>query len=492
MLGARLMTKEIVKKLHPQEKKILLALKKIDSGNAKKISKSSHLSEDSIHKAAHWAELKGLVKHKKTVEKRIMLTEEGKKYLKEGLPEKKLVEKVYEKPLPLSDIKIPNMNIALAWAKKMGWVSFHEGKIEATPEGKKALKEQTPIEKLMKTGSGTEHELKDLEKRNLAKIKEIKTITYKLTGKGEDIVPYISKTGEELGQLTVQDIKSGKWKKKKLRAYDVSTPVPTIYPAKLHPYTKFLNNMKKKLITLGFQEMKGPFVELAFWNFDALFMPQDHPARGIHDIYELKNPTTGTISNKGVMKRVEMTHKNGWITGSKGWGNWDQKNATGLVLRSQTTAVSARTLASGIKPPEKFFTISRNFRPDVIDAKHLIEFNHCEGIVIAERLTFRHLLGYLEKFASMVGIERVRFKPGYFPFTEPSVEMFGNHPKLGWIELGGAGMFRPEVTRPLGVDYPVLAWGLGIDRLAMISLGLDDIRKLFSSDLDFLRESKML
>ncbi|MFH1445507.1 MAG: phenylalanine--tRNA ligase subunit alpha [Nanoarchaeota archaeon] len=487
------MSKELVKKLHPHEKKILLVLKKLSKADVKTIAKESKLAEKSLHKTAHWTEVKGLTKHEQSVKKKLELTAEGKKYLKEGLPEKKLLEKIYKKPIAITELKsIPNFNIALAWAKRMGWVIFTKGKLHITQEGKKALGEETSIEKVMKTGEGKDSDFKDLEKRKLAKIKEIKTKTYELTKKGKEILPYVSDTGDETNLLTMDDIKTGDWKKKNFRAYDVNTPVPKIYPAKLHPYTVFLNDMKKKLITLGFQEMRGPFVELAFWNFDALFMPQDHPARGIHDIYEMKTPSKGVLNNERVTKRVEMVHKNGWITGSSGWGNWNKNKATDLVLRSQTTAVSARTLASGIKPPEKFFTISRNFRPDVLDAKHLIEFNHCEGIVIAEKLTFKHLLGYLEKFASMVGIDKVRFKPGYFPFTEPSVEMFGNHPKLGWIELGGAGMFRPEVTKPLGVECPVLAWGLGIDRLAMINLGINDIRQLFSSDLELLRTSKVI
>ena len=493
MLSGAKMPKEIVKKLHPHEKKIILALKKLKRADVKKISRHTGLPEDSLHKAVHWTEVKGLAKHESYVDKRIELTKEGKKHLKEGLPEKLLIKRLSKGPLPMAKLGgFPSFKIALAWAKKFGWVTLSGGKLHITQQGKKALGEETIIEKVMKTGTGDDSSFHELEKRNLAKVKETKTKVYSLTIMGRKAAPHISRAPDEMGQLTINDIKTGKWKRKKLRPYDVNSPAPTVYPSTFHPYTQFLDYMKDKLVTLGFQEMKGPFIELAFWNFDALFMPQDHPARSIHDIYELKFPSKGTIKNKMVKKRVAMTHRNGWITGSRGWGSWDEEKASRLVMRSQTTAVSARTLASGIKPPEKFFTISRNFRPDVLDAKHLIEFNHCEGIVVAERLTFRHLLGYLEKFAKMVGTEKVRFKPGYFPFTEPSVEMFGKHPKLGWIELGGAGMFRPEVTRPLGVDCPVLAWGLGIDRLAMIKLGIDDIRELFNCDLDFLRSSKIV
>ena len=138
------------------------------------------------------------------------------------------------------------------------------------------------------------------------------------------------------------------------------------------------------------------------------------------------------------------------------------------------------------------FVIDRVFRPDVIDAKHFIEFEQCEGIVVGEGLNFRHLLGYLSEIARFFGAERIRFKPSYFPFTEPSVEGFAYHEKLGWVEFAGAGIFRPEVTLPLGVSCPVLAWGLGIGRLALLRLGVDDIRYLYSTDLDWLRKKSVI
>lgn len=158
-------------------------------------------------------------------------------------------------------------------------------------------------------------------------------------------------------------------------------------------------------------------------------------------------------------------------------------------MRSHTTAVSARTLYENRDKPAKYFTIDRNFRPDVIDTRHLMEFYQCEGIVIGENLTFRHLLGFLKEIAETIGIKEVKFKPGYFCFTEPSVEGFIKHPTLGWIECLPAGLMRPEVLRPLGVEkFQVLAWGLGIDRLAMAKLGIDDIRMLYSDDLEWLRK----
>ncbi|MCD6403759.1 MAG: phenylalanine--tRNA ligase subunit alpha, partial [Nanoarchaeota archaeon] len=152
------------------------------------------------------------------------------------------------------------------------------------------------------------------------------------------------------------------------------------------------------------------------------------------------------------------------------------------------TALSARTLAGDVEIPGKYFAIARVFRPDVVDRTHLPEFNQVEGIVLGEGLSFKHLLGMLKLFAEEIaGTKRFRFDTGYFPFTEPSVELVGYKKGFGWVELGGAGVFRPEVTKPFGIDVPVLAWGLGIDRLFMMKYKIDDIRKLFSYDLEWLR-----
>jgi phenylalanyl-tRNA synthetase alpha chain len=147
-----------------------------------------------------------------------------------------------------------------------------------------------------------------------------------------------------------------------------------------------------------------------------------------------------------------------------------------------------------LKIPGKYFGIARCFRPDVVDATHAVDFYQTEGIIIEEGLNIRHLFSLLKMFAKeFAGTEEIKLVPGYFPFTEPSVELFAKHPEMGWIELGGAGIFRPEVVVPLlGKDVPVLAWGIGIDRIAMFKLGITDIRQLFSHDLDYLRNAKVI
>jgi phenylalanyl-tRNA synthetase alpha chain len=247
-------------------------------------------------------------------------------------------------------------------------------------------------------------------------------------------------------------------------------------------------------VELGFKEMTGPLVESEFWNFDALYQPQNHPARTWTDTYQMKNPSHGRLPDGKIVDQVRQTHEDGWTTGSTGWGyRWDPRIAARLMPRAHGTCLSARTLASGPEIPGKYFGIARCYRPDVLDATHLIEFNQAEGIVIGEDLHLRNLLGILEIFAKEIaGAEKVKFLPDYYPFTEPSVQLSAKHPDLGWIEFGGSGIFREELTRPLGVDVPVLAWGIGIDRLAMFKLGINDIRYLFANDLKWLRDARMV
>lgn len=486
------MSADSARKLHPQERAVL---KSLESGEAtdESIAKEIGLSLDSVNKAGLWLKLKGLIDYRDEKTFSISLTPEGRNYAKNGLPEKALL-KLSEKGATLDQLrkKVPELTIALAWAKRNGWIEIQKGEIRITKEGRLALSKKTETEKSLETGSAQDGKiLSELKGRRLVTVSETRKKTFILTPEGKRIIPQLALSREEIGQLTPQDLKTGKWREKDFRPYDINTPVPTAVPAKIHPYVQFMNYTRQKLIALGFREVKGPYVETEFWNSDSLFMPQDHPARGIHDIFRVKNPTRGEVRDKLVLQRVAETHKNGWTTGSTGWGAWNPEQTLKLVLRSQTTSVSARTLAGGARHG-KFFTIDRDFRPDVIDATHSIEFHQCEGIVVGEGMNLRHLLGYLKMFGEEIaGAKEVRFRPGYFPFTEPSVEMDGLV-NGKWVELAGSGIFRPEVTRPLGVDVPVLAWGIGFGRLAMIKLGITDMRDLFNHDLEWLKNKKIV
>jgi len=398
-----------------------------------------------------------------------VLTEEGEKYLVKGFPEKNLViylEKVGKAPISELEKEIENFDIALLWAKKKGWVELKFNEIVL-------VKKPTEFPE--------EEALRKIKENRASEVDEgmIKTLLQRKLIEKTSYAHLEELKGKEISVLSSELIKSGYWREVKLRRYSAEVPPAEMFPGKIHPYVKVIKEVKEFLVGLGFKEVKGPLVEINFWNCDALFMPSDHPAREIHDIFFIDGE--GKVKEKEIWQNVKKIHE-------KRWGYWDEDLAKKLILRSQCTAVSARVLPKIKKLPAKIFTIDRVFRPDVIDAKHFIEFEQCEGIVVDENLNFKHLLGYLKEIAKIFGSEEVKFKPSYFPFTEPSVEMYVKMEKLGWVEAGGAGIFREEVCKPLGVNVPVLAWGLGIGRLAMLKLGIEDIRYLYSDDLRWLRE----
>ncbi len=414
------------------------------------------------------------------------LTKEGEEYRKNGLPEKNLFELLQKDQLSVNNIqkKMKHADIALLWLKKKKIIQEKNGEIFLVSK-KMEFPEQDALEKISKGETVNPDILEVLFQRKLVQriYEEVEKLSKQLEKK-------------KVSELTPIMLKTGLWKKAKLAPININVaPQKIVSVGKSHPYRQVIDDIRKKLIGLGFVEARGPLVEMNFWNFDALFMPSDHPARGIHDVLNVKNSQDGKVLDKQLWGRVEATHENGWITGSRGWGSWDFSFAKKLLLRSQGTALSARTLSKLKKEdiPHKMFMIDRVFRSDVIDAKHLAEFDQCEGIVVGEGLNLKNLLGYLKEIViAVTGAEKVRFKPSYFPFTEPSVEGLAYHPELGWVEIGGSGIFRPEVTLPLGIEVPVLAWGLGIGRLAMIKLGVNDIRYLYSDNLKWLREKSLV
>ncbi|MBN2586162.1 MAG: phenylalanine--tRNA ligase subunit alpha [Candidatus Fermentibacteraceae bacterium] len=296
-----------------------------------------------------------------------------------------------------------------------------------------------------------------------------------------------------IGAITPGVLADGEWRNAAFRRYSLDMPPSQIHTGRLHPYRQFLDTVRKRFVALGFTEMRGSLAESEFWNNDALFMPQFHPARDIHDVYYLEEGCSVPPPPSHLEESVAAAHENGGDTGGRGWGySFSLRQSLQAIMRSQGTALSARTLASDPEIPGKYFGIARCFRYDQVDSTHLPDFFQVEGIVLGEGINLRHLMGLLAMFASEIaGASDYKFLPGYFPFTEPSVEMHIHHPVLGWVEGGGAGLFRPEVRLPLGIDVPVIAWGLGLDRMAMLAMGLDDIRDLVTPDLSRLRTMRV-
>jgi phenylalanyl-tRNA synthetase alpha chain len=504
--------KKLAETLHPLERKVLPVLDKFKT--VQQIVSATGLKEVEVVRALQWLQNKNVVKIDTELKEVVTLDKNGEKYLKDKLPERRFLEKLKDKEMTLSRLEKSNglskdeLNTCLGALRKKAMILITKNKdlrVKLTDQGKKFLKKDFPEEIFlnktfpieMKNLSPEEKfALNNLKKRkNIVKVELQKIKKVALLPEGKKLMALGISDEKVIDSLTPQMLRTGSWREKTFRRYDVKINVPKIYCGKKQNYLRFLDGVREKFIALGFTEMTGPLVESEFWDMDALYMPQFHSARAIHDAYYVESKKPEKL-NDAFVKKVKAAHETGGNTGSIGWRyDFDVKRTHNLVLRTQGTACSARMLASeDIKIPGKYFAVARCFRPDVVDATHAVDFYQTEGIVVEEGLNIRHLFALLEMFAKeFAGAEEIKLVPGYFPFTEPSVELFAKHPVLGWVELGGAGIFRPEVVKPLlGKDIPVIAWGIGIDRIAMFKLGIKDIRQLFSHDLEYLRNAKVI
>jgi phenylalanyl-tRNA synthetase alpha chain len=511
---------KLLDSLHPLENKVLLCFDRGETLYASDILKSSGLDESRLDMASGWLRTKSLLQVKdESATSYVSLTETGREYLEKGTPEMRIIDALRQgKQFTVKDMiqswsmEPTEVSSAVGALKEAGVVRIVQGGILELIPGTdisayeflsdliKIVAERDQAELSTFSEAHQSAIQANFHKRGKSKgifrITEKKNRSYSLTSDGRELLRLLQERGavtEEASALTPEMLKQGTWKNKKFRAYNISLNPPRQSIGRKHPYKEFLDFVKYKFIGMGFEEMRGPLVENEFWDMDALFMPQFHPARNIHDVYFVKEPALAKKIEEPFGKRVAAAHKDGGKTGSTGWRYpFDFERTKRLILRSQGTAVSARTLASGPKVPGKYFSIARCFRYDAVDATHAPDFYQVEGIVLGEDINFKTLLGLLKLFGQEIAkAGEFQFRPAYFPFTEPSVELHVKHPELGWMELGGAGIFRPEVTKPLGVDVPVIAWGLGLDRMAMVALGIQDIRDLFSRDLDFVRTKKI-
>ena len=503
--------KKLVESLNPTERKVVKVLDNFTSFDD--ILNVTKLKDIEVMRALQWLQNKNVLKIKELQKELVFLDENGNKYLKEGLPERKFLNAI-EKPMSLQDIQrktglsSEEVTISLGTLKSKAAIEILKDdglKVSVTERGKHLLKHGFPEEQFLKEKFPKEFNLLNAEeklildtlrkRKEIVRVEQSKAISVELTETGKKLIK--EKLEEDLiEKITPSLIKTGLWKNKKFRRFDIKVNVPSIFLGKKQHYRRFLDEVRQKFIALGFEEMTGPLVETDFWDMDALFMPQFHAARDIHQGYYIKEPRYAKDLPENIVKNVKTAHENGFNTGSKGWRyDFDVKRTHKHVLRTQGTACSSRMLASKeLRIPGKYFAMARCFRYDVVDATHLPDFFQTEGIVVEEGLNFRHLKGLLKMFAEeFAETDQIKITPGYFPFTEPSAELHAKHPELGWIELGGSGIFRPEMVKPLlGKEIPVLAWGIGIDRIAMFKLGIKDIRQLFSHDLQFLRNAKVI
>jgi phenylalanyl-tRNA synthetase alpha chain len=516
-----------IKNLHPLEVRIILHYEQDAELSVERVEADLQYKPGNGNQALSWLAAKGLIQESsRTVSLSFELTELGRTWKERGTPEERIIELLRLKEgctLPeiaaTLNIDAKDAGSAFGTLSKLGLYTLDAEKRVRTKALADQMQNGRPVsgaaaehlkcirsllDRAAQTGILHEKDLNDAEKKALAgiakkraasgsafRIVERETVFFTFTPERTLAAEELHKagiTGEEIGALSPEMLEKATWKGKTFRAYNVNVPLTRLPVGRSNPYSQFLEQVKDKLVSLGFEEFDGPLVETEFWNSDALFMPQFHSARDIHDVYHIAEPGQAKAIEEPWLSQVAFAHEDGGNTGSRGWNYpFDRGFTRRLILRSQGTVMSAKTLPHA-KIPGKYFGILRCFRYDKVDATHMSDFYQTEGIILGEEVNLRTLLGMLEIFAvEVAGAKEVKYVPGYFPFTEPSIEVHIKHPVLGWFELGGSGIFRPEVTASLGVQVPVAAWGLGIDRMALMALGFNDLRELFSYDIENVR-----
>ncbi len=443
-----------------------------------------------IMNAASWLKMKGLLKIDERINVEYFLTDEGKRYLEKGLPERIIFNYLVENGEKSIDdlIKIFGKNfvtIAIANLKGEGF-EIDKGKI--------VLKDMEKVDRRIREREEYLKNFKNIPqdiipyflKRNIVDKKENVERFFRLTDNAKNIEDKDLELRDEITQLKPEDIQTGAWKNKDLKRYDVHMFAPYPSMGRIHPLSEFIKKVRRIFLNMGFREIYGYYVVSAFWNMDALYIPQDHPARDMQDTFYVDRK----FSLPDYYRTVKNVHENGNGI-SRGWKySWKEDLAMAGLLRTHTTVNSIKYLYDHRDEVIRVFTVGRVFRRENMDSTHLPEFHQIEGIMVEPKSNFSMLLGTLSSFYRELGFEKIRFKPSYFPYTEPSVEIHVF--KDRWIELGGAGVFRPEVTEPLGIKEKVLAWGLGLERLAMLYYGYNDIRDLYIADIDKLRSLPLL
>ena len=453
---------------HDIEKKIITSLKENPIQTPETLEKSTQLLPDQIRRGIEWLKLKNLAIVDESKSSTISLGKNGLDSFEKGLPERRLLNLVKNGPRKLFDLQKELGFIfgpAMGLCRKNSWIETSSDEIAL-----KTIPSVLPGEKIIQQiGSGklSKSELDIVDLTNLLKRPDfiieniVKSKKISLTNSAKSI--------------DVSNI-SG--------AIDVEAEVPEVFVARTHPLKDTIDEIREIFVTLGFSEILGNMTQSSFWNFDALFTPQDHPARELQDTFFLDGISAKKIANPEQIRKVSDSHKKNWRY------QWDINEARKMVLRTHTTCVTIKHLAENKPDEARIFSLGRVFRNEKVSYKHLVEFNQIEGIVVGKDANLRNLMGIQREFYKRIGITKIKFWPTFFPYTEPSLQTMVYNEKLGkWIELFGMGIFRPEVTKPLGITKPVLAWGGGIERIAMLKYDLDDVREFYNNNLGWLRSN---
>jgi len=452
---------------HEIEKKIISVLKNESKLTPEKLEKLTQLSPDQIRRGIEWLKLKELAIVNEFKNTNFSLGKNGLESFQKGLPERRLLDLIKKNSMTISDLQKELGSVfgpAMGLAKRNDWVNSNGNEISLKNYPSSFLGEKT----LIQIGEDSVSESR-LEKSDLVSLLKRPDFLVENIVKTKEIS--LSKNAKT---LDVTNSDSG--------AIDVEAKAPEVFVARTHPLKDTIDEIREIFVTLGFTEILGNMTQPSFWNFDALFTPQDHPARELQDTFYLDGISSKKIGTPEQIRKVSESHKKNWRY------YWDINEARKMVLRTHTTCVTIKHLAENKPDEARVFSLGRVFRNEKVSYKHLVEFNQIEGVVVGKDASLRNLMGIQREFYKRIGITKIKFWPTFFPYTEPSLQTMVYNERLGkWIELFGMGIFRPEVTKPLGITKPVLAWGGGIERIAMLKYGLDDVREFYNNNLKWLR-----
>jgi phenylalanyl-tRNA synthetase alpha chain len=499
-------------KLPESQVAVLQAASANDAQTIDQLADETGHKPETVTGAAFELESAGLVAVDESTEEAVELTDEGREYVEAELPEVRLYEAALDagadadpaqmgQVVGQSGLEGPQVDIALSNYARKGYGTIESGEITADPDADPDSDAEAAALAALDADESVEDEsvLAQLESRGLVTVSESTVRSVTLTDEGVTALMEGVETAETVGQLTPEMLTSGEWRDVAFAEYNVEADAERVDGGKTHILRQTANRVKDALVGMGFEEMEGPHTDADFWINDALFMPQDHPARTHWDRFTLDTDPMADLPAE-LVDRVEDAHRNGLGENGEGYHSpWSEEFAREVALRGHTTSLSMRYLSGEavgeLEPPQRWFSVEKVYRNDTLDPTHLLEFYQIEGWVMAEDLSVRDLMGTFEEFYAQFGITDVEFKPHYNPYTEPSFELFGTHPTTGeMVEIGNSGMFREEVLSPLGVDCDVMAWGLALERLLMLMYGFEDIRDVHGTlaDLELLRETEVL
>jgi len=455
-----------------------------------------NLDVDSIRRSLEFLKSENIISENVNSKNSYLLSDVGKKALTDGTIESKFCDFLENNSLKMGDLKNTTINglssqevpLAFGVAKRNGLIIINSGTIVLSENYKSIIQETVDCLKKINAQE-------DCDNKLIEKLFKRKFVIKKLVSKKKyNFIKEVEYTvdSDSVINLTSDLIKTKEYKKIKLKDFDVEKLSKPMVVGRIHPLRQVMNYIRDLYLEMGFKEMASPYVDLSFWAMDSMFISQEHPMRDIQDTFYL--PYHGVLPSKQLLDKIAELHENGGDTGSIGYKYaWDQKKASELILRTHTTAATFRKLyhlSDEEKKECKYFAIGRVFRNETVDSTHLPEFHQAEGFVIGDDLSLADLVGFIKVFLGKLGFNKIKIKPTYNPYTEPSVEVFIFHNKLNkWIEIMNSGIFRKESVAPYGIKNNIIAWGIGIERIVMLMYNKTSLKEISGEecDIDWLR-----